>query len=144
MKEYSMGLTKMEHFLVLTDDIDGTKDFYCNGLGVAIGPRPPIGFSGYWLYLGNIPCIHIGEWNSYTETANRNGVPVTTRAIGTGSLDHIAFNADDYEEMAERLQRHAIPFALNVVPENGLRQLFLTDPNGIKIEINIPARSMKV
>jgi len=29
-----------------------------------------------------------------------------------------------------------------VVPENGLRQLFLEDPNGVKIEINIPARRL--
>ncbi len=130
----------MEHFLVLTDDIDKTKDFYCNALGLEIGPRPPIGFSGYWLYLAHIPCVHIGEWISYTETATRNKVPVTARAAGTGSLDHIAFNADNYDEMAQRLRMHGIPFALNVVPENGLRQLFLTDPNGIKIEINIPAR----
>ena len=135
-----MPLTKMEHFLVLTDDIDKTRDFYCNALGLEVGPRPPIGFSGYWLYLGSIPCVHIGEWISYTETAKRNNVPVTTPAAGTGPLDHIAFNADDYDEMAQRLRTHGIPFALNVVPENGLRQLFLTDPNGLKIEINISAR----
>jgi hypothetical protein len=29
-----MPLTKMEHYLVLTDDIDSTRDFYCNALDV--------------------------------------------------------------------------------------------------------------
>lgn len=130
----------MEHFLVLTDNIDETRDFFCNALGVTVGPRPPLNFGGYWLYSGDVPCVHIGEWNSYTTHSNQSGIPVTSRAKGTGPLDHIAFNADDYEEMVERLQKHRIVYALNVVKENGLRQLFLKDPNGIQIEINIPAR----
>jgi len=29
--------------------------------------------------------------------------------------------------------------ALNIVPENGPRPLFLEDPNGLRIEIHIPA-----
>jgi catechol 2,3-dioxygenase-like lactoylglutathione lyase family enzyme len=130
----------MEHYLVLTDDIDTTRDFYCHVLGLTVGPRPPLEFLGYWLYIGDIPCVHIGEWNSYTLHSNQLGIPVTTRAKGTGGLDHIAFNADDYDEISGRLQKHGVRSALNVVPENGLRQLFLEDPNGIKLEINIPAR----
>jgi catechol 2,3-dioxygenase-like lactoylglutathione lyase family enzyme len=130
----------MEHFLVLTDDIETTRDFYCKVLGVDAGPRPPLNFGGYWLYVGDIPCVHIGDWDTYTANAKQHGIPVSTRAKGTGSMDHIAFNADDFDEIAARLQKHGIPSALNVVPENGLRQLFLEDPNGLRIEINIPAR----
>src|SRR5712671_1405230 len=135
-----MPITKMEHFLVLTDDIETTREFYCKVLGVTVGPRPPLDFVGYWLYLGDTPCVHIGEWNSYTSHSKQHGIPLSTRGAGTGSMDHIAFNAGDFAEIAERLQRHGIRSALNVVPENGLRQLFLEDPNGVKIEINIPAR----
>ena len=35
-----MGPVRMEHFLVLTDDIDGTRDFYCSTLGMRDGFRP--------------------------------------------------------------------------------------------------------
>lgn len=133
-----MPLTRMEHYLVLTDDIDGTRDFYCFALGMYIGPRPPLEFAGYWLYLGDRPCIHIGEWKSYVAHSAKLGIPVTSRAPGTGALDHIAFSAMDYEEVRARLDRNRIPVHLNVVPGNGLRQLFFYDPNGIKIEINIP------
>jgi catechol 2,3-dioxygenase-like lactoylglutathione lyase family enzyme len=135
-----MPITKMEHFLVLTDDIETTRDFYCKVLGVVAGPRPPLNFGGYWLYVRDIPCVHIGDWDTYTANAKQHGIPVSTRAKGTGSMDHIAFNADDFDEIAARLQKDGIPSALNVVPENGLRQLFLEDPNGLRIEINIPAR----
>ena len=137
-----MPITKMEHFLVLTDDIEATREFYCKVLGVTVGARPPLHFGGYWLYVDDIPCVHIADWDSYTANAIQHGIPVSTRAAGTGSLDHIAFNADDFDEIAERLERYGIRAALNVVPENGLRQLFLEDPNGVKIEINIPARRL--
>jgi len=129
----------MEHFLVLTDDIEKTRAFYCDALGMRVGPRPPLEFAGHWLYVGEVPSIHIGEWKSYTAHSRAKGIPVTTPALGTGPVDHIAFNGSDYEEIRERLERHGVAFALNVVPENGLRQLFLEDPNGVKIEINIPA-----
>lgn len=135
-----MPLTKMEHFLVLTDDIDGTRDFYCRALGLAIGARPPLAFPGYWLYVGDTPCVHVAEWRTYTAHSESQGIPVSAPASGTGPVDHIAFNGLDYEEIASRLQENDIKFVLNVVPANGLRQLFLSDPNGVKIEINIPPR----
>jgi catechol 2,3-dioxygenase-like lactoylglutathione lyase family enzyme len=132
-----MPLTKMEHFLVLTDDIDGTRDFYCEALGFTLGYRPNLAFAGYWLYLGATPCIHIGEWRSYTEHSAQQGIPVTRPAHSTGAVDHIAFNADDFDEMMARLKRHGTTAHVNHAP-GGLRQLFLADPNGVKIEINIP------
>ena len=134
-----MPLTKMEHFLVLTDDIDGTRDFYCGALGFTVGFRPDLAFPGHWLYLGDTPCIHIGEWKTYTAHSAERGIPVTSPAASTGAVDHIAFNANDFEEIVARLKRHGTPTQVNHAP-NGLRQLFLADPNGVKIEINIPPR----
>jgi catechol 2,3-dioxygenase-like lactoylglutathione lyase family enzyme len=134
-----MPLTKMEHFLVLTDDIDKTRTFYCEALGLKVGHRPPLEFAGYWLYLGDVPCLHIGEWESYTAHSRQLGIPVTSPAPGTGPVDHIAFNGANYEDIRARLENQGVPFSLNIVPENGLWQLFLSDPNGVKIEINIPA-----
>jgi catechol 2,3-dioxygenase-like lactoylglutathione lyase family enzyme len=132
-----MPLTQLEHYLVLSDDIDGTRDFYCNALGLRVGPRPPLDFLGYWVYLGDVPCIHIADWNSYRAHSQATGIAISVRAAGTGPLDHIAFNAVDYESITARLRSHGIVAAENLVPGIGLRQLFLTDPNGVKIELNI-------
>lgn len=138
-----MPLSQLEHYLVLTDDIDGTRDFYADALGMRIGPRPPLGFPGYWLYLGDVPCIHIAQWDSYRAHSERVGIPVSTRAPGTGPVDHLAFNATECEAVKARLVARRIEFAENPVPGAGLTQLFLRDPNGVKIEINVrvaPAR----
>ena len=132
-----MPLTKMEHYLVLTDDIEMTRDFYVQALGMQVGFRPPLGFPGYWVYIGDTPCIHIAEWKTYTAHSHQQGIPVTSPADGTGPVDHIAFNAHDYDEVVRRLERHGVHAARNDVPGTALRQLFLEDPNGVKIEINV-------
>ena len=136
-----MPLTKLEHYLVLTDDLEATKRFYCEALGMREGSRPPLAFPGYWLYVGDTPCIHVAEWNTYTAHSRETGIAVTSRASGTGPLDHIAFNASDYDDVLARLEKAGVPVARNDVTGANLRQLFLTDPNGVKIEINVRAGS---
>ncbi len=132
-----MPLDKIEHYLVLTDDIEATRDFYVEALGMRLGPRPPLGFPGYWVYVGDTPCIHIAEWRTYTEHSHGLGIPVSSRAAGTGPVDHIAFNAHDYDDVLARLQRSGVEAQKNDPPGGFLKQLFLSDPNGVKIEINV-------
>ncbi len=132
-----MPLTQLEHYLVLTDDLDGTRDFYARALGMRVGARPALAFPGYWLYLGDIPCIHVAEWESYRAHSAQAGISVSTRAAGTGPIDHIAFNAVDCAAVKSMLTAYGAEFAINEVPNAGLTQLFLLDPNGVKVEINV-------
>ena len=46
-----MALKTFEHVLILADDVDKTKDFYVDILGLEVGYRPDFPFKGYWLYL---------------------------------------------------------------------------------------------
>jgi catechol 2,3-dioxygenase-like lactoylglutathione lyase family enzyme len=132
-----MPLTQLEHYLVLTDDLDGTRDFYSRALGMRVGARPPLAFPGYWLYVGEVPCIHIAEWESYRAHSTEVGIRVSTRAAGTGPVDHIAFNGVDCAAIKAMLTAYGLEFAVNEVPAIGLTQLFLHDPNGVKVEINV-------
>jgi catechol 2,3-dioxygenase-like lactoylglutathione lyase family enzyme len=132
-----MPLTQLEHYLVLTHDLDRTRDFYRDALGFREGARPPLGFPGYWLYLGEVPCIHIAEWNTYRAHSTAVGISVSTPAPGTGALDHLAFNAVDLAGVKARLSAYEINYSINEVPNASLTQLFLRDPNGIKVEINV-------
>jgi catechol 2,3-dioxygenase-like lactoylglutathione lyase family enzyme len=130
-----MPLKNMEHLLVLTDDIEATKDFYCRVLGLEVGARPPLGFPGYWLYLEGVPCVHVAERESYAPYSEQVGLPAAP-----GAVDHIAFNGSDYEEAAARLEREGVEAHRNELPGTGLRQLFFEDPNGLKVEINVMPR----
>ena len=131
-----MPLLRLEHYLVLSDDIDATPDFYCDVLGMREGFRPKLGFAGYWLYVGDTASIHIGEWASYSVWTKEVGIPISTPAASTGAVDHIAFNASGFDEMRARLKSHGIEPSENLLDEIGLRQLFIYDPNGVPIELN--------
>ena len=135
-----MPLNKMEHYLVLTDDIDATRSFYIDILGLQDGFRPELGFPGYWLYLAETPVLHVAEWETYTAHSDKLGIPVTTRAEGTGAFDHIAFNGSEVAPLLTRLEARGVSYHRNDVPHAGLTQLFLNDPNGVKIELNFADR----
>lgn len=129
---------RLDHFLVMTHDVDATRDFYRDVLGFAEGFRPDLGFLGHWLYLGEVAVIHIADWDSYTAHSRRLGIPVTTPAPGTGALDHVAFNApaSQYPVLKQRLEERGLRFHPHGSPGIGLRQIFLDDPNGLKLELN--------
>jgi catechol 2,3-dioxygenase-like lactoylglutathione lyase family enzyme len=132
-----MPLVKLEHYLVLTDDLEKTREFYCHGLGLRVGARPPLAFPGYWLYLGDVPCIHVAEWNTYTVHSLTQGIAVSQRAPGTGPVDHLAFDATDVAGVKAQLLAEGLKFSENLVPGARLTQFFLNDPNGVKVEINV-------
>ena len=131
-----MPLQRLEHYLVLSDDIDTTRDFYRDVLGMTEGFRPELDFPGFWLYLGDTPCIHIAEWQSYAAWTKKVSIPISTRASSTGPVDHIAFNGTGFAEVHARLVARGLTFSENRIEDIGLRQMFLRDPNGVPIEIN--------
>jgi catechol 2,3-dioxygenase-like lactoylglutathione lyase family enzyme len=127
----------MEHVLVLSEDIEETRDFYSRVVGLRTGERPPLEFPGYWLYAGSTPCLHIAQRQAYSAHAARLGLTVPGQAPGPGPVDHIAFNGSDYEAISARLESNGVPAVLNDIPNGGPRQLFIEDPNGVRIEINV-------
>jgi catechol 2,3-dioxygenase-like lactoylglutathione lyase family enzyme len=135
-----MSVVAMEHVLVLSDDIQRTRDFYCVVVGLMVGERPPLAFPGYWLYAdaAGASCIHIAERQAYATHAAGLGLHVSALAVEGGSVDHVAFRAgsDDYDGLLERLSRAGIDAVTNDVP-GGPRQVFIEDPNGVRVEINV-------
>jgi catechol 2,3-dioxygenase-like lactoylglutathione lyase family enzyme len=131
-----MGLQRMEHFLVLTDDIEGTKDFYCDVLEMRVGFRPDLGFLGFWVYLGDVPVVHIADHATYITWTREVGIRISTGPPGTGALDHIAFNATDFDTTFRRLKSLGVELTHNSLDDIGLKQIFLEDPNGLGIELN--------
>jgi catechol 2,3-dioxygenase-like lactoylglutathione lyase family enzyme len=131
-----LSLGHIEHFLVLTDDMDGTRDWYERVLGLAGGERPPLPFPGYWLYLGDVPAGHVADRAAYEEHAASVGTGSSAAAGSTGAVDHIAFSATGYEQLRSRLAEAGVDAVENVVP-GVMRQLFLRDPNGVRLELNV-------
>ena len=127
-----MALHALEHVLVLTDDLEATKAFYCDVLGLEAGDRPDLPFPGYWLYLDGVPCVHVAERTAYEAQLERMGL---RRA--DGPVDHLAFAAADHDALVARLDAAGVEAVSNDVPAAGIRQLFFEDPNGVRIELNV-------
>jgi catechol 2,3-dioxygenase-like lactoylglutathione lyase family enzyme len=131
-----MPVTQLEHYLVVSEVLEQTKDFYCEILGLRVGDRPDLGFSGYWLYLGEIPCLHLADRESYTDYKARVGTPVPQQTVDTGAIDHIAFNAIGFRDTVQMLENRGLRFRLNRIDDIGLSQVFVQDPNAITLELN--------
>jgi catechol 2,3-dioxygenase-like lactoylglutathione lyase family enzyme len=121
-----MPISGMNHFTVLTDDLDASKAFYVDLLGLSEGFRPDLGFPGAWLYAGDQAILHI--------VAGR-GVPANPRGV----IDHMAFSARDLRGVAARLRDNSIRYDLKRLPSTGAWQLFCLDPSGARVELDFEA-----
>ena len=126
-----MPLTQLNHVTVRTGDLEGTRDFYSEVLGLREGPRPPLSFPGYWLYCGEQAVVHL---------VPHSGAIGAGPGDATGNFDHVAFTADDFDGMRARFQRLGLTFRENEVPGIQLKQLFVKDPNQVMIELNFPTQ----
>ena len=53
-----MPAMSLNHYTILARDLEATKNFYTDVVGLTVGDRPPLAFPGYWLYCGGVPrCI---------------------------------------------------------------------------------------
>jgi catechol 2,3-dioxygenase-like lactoylglutathione lyase family enzyme len=136
-----MRLTHIEHFLVAADDIDATRDWYARVLGMQPGPHPDFGFPVHWMYVGGVDIVHIGPSANSAGDIQKQYLGRTSQnaGSGTGAIDHIAFRATGLQAMLEHLQKNEISFTQRRANGQALFQLFLFDPNGIKIELNYSA-----
>ena len=116
-------VSSLDHVNILTNDIDACRRFYIDVLGFEEGYRPDFGFPGLWIYIGGAPVVHFIE----TETS---------QPANSGTIDHIAFRAHNYEKFTARLKSHKVEFTDHAVPGMDLHQVFCIDPHGIKVEFN--------
>ena len=135
-----MPINRLEHVLVISERPKETRDFYVKILGMKEGYRPPFPFPGYWLYLGNVPCIHLAGKMGNTGQTYYLGKDTKTVEVngGTGAIDHIAFVANDVDKTRTLLKRNKIEMRERLVPEQNMIQVFFKDPNDITIELNFP------
>jgi hypothetical protein len=106
------------------------------------GPHPDFGFPVHWMYVDNIDIVHIGPSAKQAGEIQKKYLGRTSQKseAGTGALDHIAFRATGLRKMLEHLRKEKTPFSQRRANGQALFQLFLYDPNGIKIELNYAAQ----
>ena len=133
-----MPITSLNHFLLVAKDLERTKDFYQQVLGLELAERPDFGFPGYWLKTGDEICVHLAsqEPNEIRDQFLLKKHPKGTS--GSGSVDHIAFVAKNAAEVRERMQKSNVEMHFRSFPDAKppLFQIFLKDPDDVTIELN--------
>ncbi|MBU6463146.1 MAG: VOC family protein [Bradyrhizobium sp.] len=120
----SVGL--LDHFNIRTKKLGETVRFYEEVLELKQGDRPNFRFPGAWMYSEGQPVVHLVDISQTSEQQKPD----------SGVVHHIAFASRGFCGMKERLQSMSLPFDVREVPGVDVWQIFVTDPNGVVIELN--------
>lgn len=124
-----MPVHKLEHYTVRCTDMGRTRDFYCDVLGLTVGPRPDLDFKGYWLYVGDTPTVHLVDKE---EAEAMTGGP--RHGKETAAFDHVAFLSTDIDATREALRARNIEFLEMSFP-GVMQQIFVPDPENVLVEL---------
>lgn len=121
-----MGMQRLDHYNIETVRPEETVAFYCDVLGCVNAPerRPAVPVPGTWLLVDGHPAIHVNFVDD-------------DRAAPTGAIDHVAFEASGYLDMRDRLDELGVDYETVESPQFDLMQIYVVDPNQIRVEINI-------
>ena len=139
-----MPLSHLEHYLIQAEDLEATKEWYVRVLGMRSGAHPDFGFPVYWLYIGDGDVLHLTQGGTGVSEKRKQYLGQESQETrGSGVIDHVAFRATGLPEMIAHLDRLGIAYKERQVDDQGLYQLFLFDPNGVKVELNFAAAEAK-
>jgi catechol 2,3-dioxygenase-like lactoylglutathione lyase family enzyme len=128
-----MRVIALDHVNVITSDLEGSARFYTEvfGLERRNAPPPLRPDNAQWMY----------------DDAGRAIVHINSRdcprffdrdfdARPAGALHHVALKCRGYDEMIARLEARGLTHQVNFVAAIPLRQIFVSDPNGVLLELN--------
>lgn len=120
---------RLDHIALLVRDLAESVAFLTEVIGLAEIPNPMGGNDIRWIEIGDGRRFHV-------QAGDISRVHVEKRT-------HFALSASDFDGVLDRFRREGIAFsdmqgapgAINTRPD-GMRAIFLRDPNGYWFEIN--------
>lgn len=120
---------RLDHIALLVRDLDESIEFLTGVLGLTEVANPMGGTTIRWIDIGDGRRFHVQAGD-----VSRTHVEKQT---------HFALSATDFDATLARLRREGVAFsdmggtpgAINTRPD-GMRAIFLRDPNGYWFEIN--------
>lgn len=140
-----MVMRRLDHVNFVTHDLPATRTFYCDIIGLVQGENLSIDTakSAYFYIPGeDVAILHVGDakqnksqprFQRLAELSEKND-----GTFSTGSLDHfcLLFDRADYEPRINKLIRYEIPYQTYCHEDESLNQIWLLDPNGVRVELN--------
>ena len=124
----------LDHVTIVVKDLERSRRFYVDGLGMRETPRPTFQFPGLWFQAGatqiHLILEHIGS------APAGNPLPEKFR---TSRSQHFAFLVDNAQATYLRAQELGMKIVSPPKPRpDGFVQVFLNDPDGHVVELCSP------
>ncbi|MRT21594.1 glyoxalase [Comamonas sp. CAH-2] len=119
------------HLAIKTSNLDATRAFWVQVIGLREVARPDFGFPGAWLACpqpGGQAIIHV-----YAGGPALGGASVVQS--GTAAIDHVSLACSGYHAYRARFEAAGLDWREFLVPGTSLWQLFVYDPSGVQLEL---------
>jgi catechol 2,3-dioxygenase-like lactoylglutathione lyase family enzyme/uncharacterized protein YunC (DUF1805 family) len=121
----------LDHVTIVVKDLERSRRFYVDVLGMREVRRPAFSFSGLWFQAGTTQIHLILEFSGSSPAGNL--LPAAQR---TSRSQHFAFEVDDAEAAAVWLKKCDLAIVDGPKPRpDGIMQVFVTDPDGHVVEL---------
>jgi catechol 2,3-dioxygenase-like lactoylglutathione lyase family enzyme len=121
-----MKVLGIDHATIKTAKLDETRAFFEDVLGLKVGATPDFDMPVCWLYAGGRDVVHL------------IGAGTPQAPSSQASINHFALRIADYDQAIATLNAKGVPFETETTPGGELKQIYITDPNGVRIELNCP------
>ena len=118
-----MPIETLDHVNVKTSRLKEMIDWYGRVLGLQTGKRPNFSMNGAWLYIGDLPAIHLVE-------------VAREPAAEDPKLEHFALGAKGMKDFLQVLEANAVAYSIDPVPGFPIVQVNLHDPDGNHIHVD--------
>ncbi|MDE2404087.1 MAG: VOC family protein [Sphingomonadales bacterium] len=130
-----MAVAGLDHVNIIASDLEASVAFYGAVLGLTRDPHSVLekmGRRGAWMRdESGYPIMHIQGFDPAHHQANAAG-DVTP----TGAIDHVALKCTGFAAMIDHLAALGVAHRVNDRTFGDLRQIFVTDPDRITLELN--------
>lgn len=130
-KYQSVNVRTMDHITLVVSDLERSRAFYEDLLGMANVTRPAFPFPGFWFQIGGQQ-IHM---NVAGPEAGPAGLPPFEGELPSRGF-HFAFEVDSCDDAAESLKSQGVEIVTGPRSRpDGARQLYIYDPDGYLVEL---------
>jgi|SRR5699024_7249495 len=125
-----LNIQGIHHISVACLDIERSKNFYGDILGLKEITRPAFDFAGAWYELGMGQQLHLIVVGQSDYIRANKDIPTRDNHIALSTIGK-------YDEIIAYLKENSVPFYENTKTKSGFVQVFCLDPDQHIIELNI-------
>lgn len=126
-----IGVQALDHVTLVVRNLERSRAFYVDLLGMRLVERPRFDFAGLWFQAGQQQ-IHLILANEKSSDA---GLPEPPSRARPGRVFHFAFAVADCAKATERLVAAGVKVRGSGLRPDGCQQTWCHDPDGHVVEL---------